>query len=61
MVFSRSIDRLAQDIRYTWRGLRTNRAFAATTIGTIAIGVGLTTSIFSIADGILFRGLPESG
>lgn len=53
-----SIDRFAQDVRYGLRVLRTNRAFAATAIATIALGVGVTTSVFTIADGILFRRLP---
>jgi hypothetical protein len=46
------------DLRYAIRVLLKNRGFALAAILTIALGVGVNTSIFSIADGMLFRPLP---
>jgi len=49
---------MLQDLRYAVRVLLKNRGFSAAAILTIALGVGVNTSIFSIADGMLFRPLP---
>lgn len=38
------LDRLAQDVRYAARGLRHNPAFLATTVLTLAIGLGRPSS-----------------
>jgi hypothetical protein len=40
------------------RDLSRRAAFAAVTIVTIAVGIGAATSIYSVADGVLFRPLP---
>ena len=45
-------------IRYTLRSLRSTWLLSATAVGTIAIGVGLTTTTFSIVYGVLVRPLP---
>src|SRR5437762_13189344 len=37
------LDQLAQDLRYAWRGIRHSPAFVATTVGTLAVGLGLLT------------------
>src|SRR5688572_413643 len=58
MRFNRAIDLFTLDVRHACRGLRADRGFAAAAVAMIAIGVGLTTSIFTVADGILFRPLP---
>jgi len=49
---------VAQDLTYAVRQLRRNRGFAATVILTLALGIGATTAIFSLVDGILLRPLP---
>ncbi|HET9265280.1 MAG TPA: ABC transporter permease [Vicinamibacterales bacterium] len=49
---------LVNDIRVAVRRLRRNPLFAATVIGTLAIGVGATSSIYSIVDGVLLKPLP---
>src|SRR6185295_11834116 len=51
-------DRLAQDVRYTWRSLSHARLFTAVVVTTLALGIGASTAIFSIVDGILLRPLP---
>jgi putative ABC transport system permease protein len=52
------LDSVWQDVRYAVRSFRRDRAFTITAILTLAIGIGATTSTFSIVDGILFRPLP---
>jgi predicted permease len=46
------------DVRYGFRALRRNPGFAAVAILTLALGIGGTTSVFSVVDRILFRPLP---
>jgi len=47
-----------QDLRYAARMLSRNRAFTAVAILSLALGIGATTSVFSVVDRILFRSLP---
>jgi putative ABC transport system permease protein len=47
-----------QDIRYSLRLLVRNKGFAAFTIVTLAIGIGATTSVFSVVNQVLLRPLP---
>ena len=50
-----------QDFRYSVRTLVKNRAFAAVAIATLAIGIGANTSIFTVLDAVVLRGLPYTG
>jgi putative ABC transport system permease protein len=52
------IETALQDARYALRGFRRNLAFTITVIATLALGIGATTSVFSVVDPILFRSLP---
>ncbi len=52
------IDDVAADVRHAARALRKNPGFAAAAILSLALGVGATTAVFSIADAVLFRSLP---
>jgi predicted permease len=54
----RLLSELKQDLRFALRILRRRRAFAALAITTIALGIGATTAIFSVVDGVLLRALP---
>ena len=45
----RMIEMLIQDVRYGLRGLRRHPAFAAGAIVTLALGIGATTAMFSVA------------
>ena len=49
---------LLKDLRYGARKLVHNPGFAAVTVMTLALGIGLTTTMFSIVYGALMRGLP---
>jgi putative ABC transport system permease protein len=53
----RWLDDLAQDLRKSARMVRTHRGFAATTIVTLALGIGASTVIFSVVDAVLLAPL----
>lgn len=46
------------DIVYAARTLRSSFAFTAAAVATLAIGIGATTAIYSVIDGVLFKPLP---
>ncbi len=47
-----------QDLRYAARGLGRSPAFAATAIISLALGLGASLAIFTVADNLLLRALP---
>ena len=48
-------------LRLAVRALARAPGFAATAIATLALGIGLSTAVFTIADALLRRGLPVGG
>src|SRR5271163_4806218 len=49
---------LRQDLRYAFRQLRKHPGFAMTAILTLALGIGATTTVFSVAYGVLIDPFP---
>jgi putative ABC transport system permease protein len=54
----RWVDELARDTREAARGLRSAPAFTLVAVATLAIAIGSSTGIFSVANAVLFRPLP---
>jgi len=49
---------VVKDLRYACRSLRHHPAFSVVAIATLAIGIGATTAIFTVADALIRKPLP---
>ena len=52
------LEALVQDLRYAVRRVGHGLGFSLTVIGTLALGIGATTAIFTVVHGVLLRPLP---
>jgi predicted permease len=52
------MERVFKDVRFAARSLTKSPGYAVVAIVILAIGVGVNTALFSIANGVLFRPLP---
>ncbi len=53
-----AIESLGQDVRYGLRSLRRSRAFTVVALAMLAVGIGATTSVFGVVNGLLLRPWP---
>jgi predicted permease len=54
----RLLDEWRGDLRYAFRMLARHKAFTATAIATLSLGIGANTAVFSVVDALLLRRLP---
>jgi ABC-type lipoprotein release transport system permease subunit len=52
------LEQLLRDLRYSLRMIRRSRGFASIVIATLAVGIGMTTAVFSVVNGVVLKALP---
>src|SRR5260221_6689600 len=55
---SPSLDTLLQDVRYTLRTLRRDAGFTTFAVLIVGLGIGASSTVFSVASALLIRPLP---
>jgi len=51
----RIIDELRADVRFAWRNVRASPLLSATVVVTLALGVGISSSVFAVVDAVSLR------
>jgi predicted permease len=52
------VDGIRRDVGYGVRSLARNPSFAIVAVATLAVGIGVTTAVFSVVNGVLLEPLP---
>ena len=51
------MDAVVRDVRYAVRALKRSPAFTTAVVITLALGIGASTTMFSLTDALLFRSI----
>ena len=49
---------LLADVRFGFRSLRKNPGFTAVAVATLALGIGVNATVFTVTNAVLFKGFP---